>query len=195
MMRVSPAVFYHATMRPALLHAESYALVDSRVALALFRSPDADAMLLAIALQETGLRYRVQVDAYGRPIERLARSWWQFEIRGVEGVLRHGSTGWLRTMLSLLAVGADPGNVHAQMAEVDTIATLMARALLWTLPDALPDATEQHEEEAWRQYLSGWRPGRPRRESWAQHWAMACAVVRPLYGLPPAAVDPATPVA
>jgi len=48
-------------------------------------TPDARAMLVAIGLQESGFAYRKQV---GGP----ARSFWQFEMGGVTGVLTHDKT-------------------------------------------------------------------------------------------------------
>src|SRR5688572_22762789 len=97
-------------------------------------SPAAQAMLLAIGLQESRFLSRRQ---NGGP----ARGFWQFEVAGIRGVLTHRSTAVLiATALSELRFSAAVGRAgacHEIVTDNDTIACCFARLLLWTLPDAL----------------------------------------------------------
>lgn len=137
------------------------------------RSDEARAMLLAIAMQESGLRHRVQMQ--GGP----ARGLWQFERGtektrgGVTGVLMHRST---RTLADVVCkhqgVSATPDAVYAALAENDALACQFARLLLYTVPAPLPGRSGQGE--AWRQYATmSWNPGKPRPEKWAGNWSAA----------------------
>lgn len=130
-------------------------------------STKANAMLLAIALQESGVSHRRQV---GGP----ARGFWQFELRGVSGVRRHvASREQLRAALKSLQYPDDMPSVelHAALEHNDVLACVVARLLLWTLPQPLPDET--NAEEGWMQYLAAWRPGRPHERTWLANFATA----------------------
>src|SRR5690606_34658050 len=128
-------------------------------------SPGATAMLLAIGWQESRFAHRQQV---GGP----ARGYWQFEqMGGVRGVLAHAQTGAVaREALVRLGYRRDatPWSVYDAIAHNDMLAAGWARLLLWTLPDALPQASDV--EVAWRQYMAAWRPGRPHRGTWDEAW-------------------------
>lgn len=124
------------------------------------RSDRASAMLLAIALQESGVEHRVQVNG-------PARGFWQFEVAGVAGVRGHRSTrDHLEAALGTLCYTPTlPASTLQRVIENnDVLACVFARLLLWTLPEALPES--DNPDEAWRQYLAAWRPGRPHRERW-----------------------------
>lgn len=129
-------------------------------------SEPAKAMLLAIALQESGLRHRVQV---GGP----AKGWWQFEPIGVSGVQGHHTT-------RELAAGADHTFLYASDAVYDALqhndvlAATYARLLLFQCPDKLPSG-RMDVDEGWRQYVRQWRPGRPHPSRWADNWRLAWA--------------------
>lgn len=123
-------------------------------------SPEATAMLLAIALQESGAHYRQQVNG-------PARGFWQFEQGGVRAVLGHGSTGPMaRASLAKLCYSSSSTvpAVHAALEHNDVLAALMARLLLWPVRADLPG--RGMNEEGWQQYLAAWRPGKPRRVTW-----------------------------
>lgn len=130
-------------------------------------SEQATAMLLAIGWQESRLEKRRQV---GGP----ARGLWQFESGGgVVGVLKHAKTReHARTALRRLGYPHEPTphGVHLALEHNDVLAAIWARLLLWTVPGALPKVTES--ALGWFQYESGWRPGKPKPESWAQAWAV-----------------------
>lgn len=157
-------------MTPQFLHAHvlpaAFALLPTAM-----NTPAARAMLIAIALQESRCCHRRQV---GGP----ARGFWQFEISGVRGVLSHkASKPHLANVLAVLAypVTDDATTPYTALEHNDVLAGVFARLLLWTLPGSLPgpDAAD----EGWRQYIDGWRPGKPHRETWDAYWGMAWAIV------------------
>lgn len=120
-------------------------------------SPESDAMLLAIGLQESRLEHRRQI---GGP----AMGFWQFESGGGwRGVLRHTSTrDTAAHVLRVMGYSADPG--YEVLATNDRLACCFARLLLWTHPGPLP--TKGQHDYAWDYYMNLWRPGKPHRETW-----------------------------
>jgi hypothetical protein len=128
----------------------------------------AERMLIAIALQESGLRHRVQVTNNG---PGPARGLWQFERGGgVTGVLGHrGSSRAAHALCAELLVTPDPSVVHDALAQNDLLACGFARLLLWTDHRPLPDS----EAAGWDYYLRNWRPGKPHPQTWARHWRTA----------------------
>lgn len=135
-------------------------------------SEAATAMLLAIGLQESKLEHR-------RQIRGPARGFWQFEVTGVRGVLTHEKTEphVSRVLATLRYGGATTAECHEAIQHNDVLACVFARLLLWTIPGKLPD---QHSyETGWKQYLSGWRPGKPHAERWPGNFGVAWDVVKP----------------
>lgn len=135
------------------------------------RAREAMAMLVAIALQESGLRHRVQV---GGP----ARGFWQFERSGVEGVLRHHTTddtsqGFVRALLHPV----DSVRLYESIRDADVLAAGLARLYLWQYPGPLP-RLDSDPGESWEQYVGTWRPGKPHRERWDENWAAAVDAVK-----------------
>lgn len=132
------------------------------------QSPGATAMLLSIGLQESKFLHRRQI---GGP----ARGFWQFEKGGgVTGVLRHPSTAALaQSALKQMRYTAvmTPDACYAVIADNDVIAAVFARLLLWTVPGRLALPTQP--AAGWRQYLEGWRPGKPHPETWDAYFASA----------------------
>lgn len=140
-------------------------------------SPAAQAMLLAIALQESRCKNRRQM-----PIGP-ARGFWQFEIAAVVGVRQHLATRdhYSAALVSLAYDSRTPTrDVLAALEHNDILAGVLARLLLWTLPGELPG--RDGVEEGWRQYLEAWRPGRPRLETWEDSFGRAWMAVEPLKG-------------
>lgn len=133
-------------------------------------SDEARAMLLSIALQESGIQHRRQV---GGP----ARGFWQFEEGGgTLGVLQHEDAFAEAThVLVELAYPVRLGAAFEALEHNDILAAAFARLLLWTLPDPLPGPADP--SEGWRQYIEAWRPGRPHRHTWNGHWRTAWDVV------------------
>jgi hypothetical protein len=127
-------------------------------------------MLLSIAGQESGLRYRAQV---GGP----ARGLWQFEKGGgVRGVLNHTLTSPLAKLAcgDLLFPPTETA-VHPALEQNDALACVFARLLLLSDPRALPQVSEP--DVGWAYYLRTWRPGKPHPNTWAGHWREALEAV------------------
>jgi hypothetical protein len=135
------------------------------------RSREATAMLLAIALQESNLEHRRQLD--GGP----ARSLWQFDPGSKAAfslLFSHASTSTLaREVCRRLNYRntTDREALRRASEHNDVLACAMARLLLWTLPAALPG--RDAFDESWHQYLEAWRPGDPHPETWSGHFRRA----------------------
>lgn len=123
-------------------------------------SPAARAMLLAIGLQESAFSARVQSGP------GPAHGFWQFESGGgVKGVLTHGSTKvTIAPILRELCYLPDVDECYHAIVDNDVLACVFARLLLWTVPGALPGPDES--DKGWTQYMTGWRPGKPHRQTW-----------------------------
>jgi hypothetical protein len=126
-------------------------------------------MLLAIGLQESNFKYRKQV---GGP----ALGFWQFEAVGIEGVLtHHASQDYATSLLGMLVVTDEDPIIYQAVQYNDLLAAGLARLLLWTLPQALPERDDT--QEAWDQYIQAWRPGRPHRDTWDLNWNEAWGAI------------------
>lgn len=138
-------------------------------------TPDARRIILAIALQESGLRRRRQVVAGGTETGPAA-SYWQFEAGGgCHGVLTHYLVApTMRQLCAEFNVAASPGGLWEAMRYNDIVAAIAARLLVYTLPHKLPSTAD----EGWKQYLEAWRPGKPHHDTWASAWATATATVK-----------------
>ena len=138
-------------------------------------TPDAQRILLAIAIQESGLRHRRQVIA-GAGETGPASSFWQFEAGGgCKGVLEHYLVApCMRSLCADFNVPATPQGLWEAMRYQDVLAAIAARLLIYTLPDKLPTTAE----EGWKQYVAAWRPGRPHPETWAAAWDTATKTVK-----------------
>lgn len=136
---------------------------------------DARRFLLAIALQESGLKHRRQVVAGGAETGPAA-SFWQFEPGGgCKGVLTHYLVApCMRGLCVDFNVPATPQGLWEAMRYQDVLAAIAARLLVYTLPDKLPTTAD----EGWRQYIEAWRPGKPHPETWARAWATATDTVK-----------------
>lgn len=127
-------------------------------------------LLLAIGLQESRFRHRRQIDG-------PARSFWQFEMAGVGGVLSHAASREhaLAALKTLCYRDVSTVDVYRAIEHNDVLACVFARLLLWTLPETLPD--EHDYEEGWRQYLRAWRPGKPHVETWLGSYGVGWSLV------------------
>lgn len=136
---------------------------------ATMHSPEAEALLLAIGLQESRFVHRRQV---GGP----ARGFWQFELGGVRAVMAHERTN---ADVSLAAAalrypGSRPEELLEAIEHNDCLAAVLARCLLWTLP--APLSSEHDAAGGWELYLDAWRPGKPHRETWDNCYQRAWAL-------------------
>ena len=123
-------------------------------------SPEARLMLLAIALQESGLEERQQI---GGPAHGL----WQFERNGVLAVMHHTRTAdivfhWCDE--NGLAYGSNA--IYEQLPLDDELACVFARLLLWADPRPLPAIGNC--VGAYGAYECGWRPGKPSYTRWRE---------------------------
>jgi len=148
----------------------AYALLPPQMS-----SREATAMLLAIALQESKCQHRVQV---GGP----AHGFYQFERGtkasrgGITGLMLHKSSKpHLRLACETLRYTLSAPAIYEAITHNDVLATVCARLLLWTLPDALP--TQAQTQKGWTQYEAAWRPGKPHPATWANHFATAWRAV------------------
>lgn len=135
---------------------------------------DARRFLLAIALQESGLRHRRQVSADGTE-SGPAVSFWQFEKGGgCKGVLTHrGVAPHMRQACEDFDVEPTSAGLWEAMQYHDIVAATAARLLVYTLPWALPTKATA----GWTQYVDGWRPGKPHPATWAANWDAATLTV------------------
>lgn len=129
-------------------------------------STPARAMLLSIAMQESGIRHRVQV---GGP----AHGFYQFEPIGVAGVQQHHATSEFAAGINHTFLYS-PNEVYGAIQHNDVLASAYARLLLWSLPDALPGG-RMDVDYGWNLYVKAWRPGKPHRDRWDSNWRAAWA--------------------
>lgn len=129
-------------------------------------TPAARRMLVAIAAQESDLKYRQQVLKRGRAWWEWrgpARGWWQFEPTGLKGVLTHrASMMYAASVMDTLGYSSPAAlmpvwlsELHGALKHQDALACAMARLLLWTLPQRMAETPET----GFSQYLAAWRPG------------------------------------
>lgn len=124
-------------------------------------TPEARAMLYAIALQESRFLHRKQ-------IQGPALGFWQFERIGVTGVLTHPVTREIAEK-TCDKLRIDPGTeIYSAIRYNDGLAGAFARLLLWQYPGRLPNIDES--SLGWDQYRDLWRPGKPRLESWGANF-------------------------
>lgn len=121
-------------------------------------SPEARLMLLAIALQESGLRAREQ---QGGP----ARGLWQFERNGVLAVMHCLQTADIVfNWCDENGVTYGSNAIYERLALDDELACVFARLLLWSDPRPLPAVGDAMS--AFNCYERTWRPGRPSYTRW-----------------------------
>ena len=144
-------------------------------------TPEARALLICIALQESGLRARRQMLEAGKP-------WWEsrpgaanglfmFERDGgVRGVMRHpAASAIVLPVIDALLYPRDPYAVHEALIHNDVLACVLARALLYSTPDAMPRPNEP--DKGWAIYIKAWRPGKPHPAEWPENYRTAWATV------------------
>ena len=137
------------------------------------RTPQAQAMLLAIGLQESGFATTVQYG--GGP----AHSYWQFERGGgVKGVLGHpASKDLAAAVCKARGVAVDAMSVWQAMAKDQVLSAALARLLLWTDANPLPALLPSASDQAWAYYFRNWRPGKPHPDAFPAHWNAALAAI------------------
>ena len=169
---MTPHQYIDLAIIPALT-----ALVPERM-----NTREAWVMMLAIALQESNLRGRVQGENIATtgpyPASKKggpARGPHQFELIGVEEVCRHpASAGHMRQACATLGYRFNAADLHTAMRWDLALDCTIARLALWRHPAPLPAATER--KVAWAQYVEIWRPGAERPDDWPVNWTAALAV-------------------
>lgn len=156
-------------MTPLFIEAE-HAVIELDLLPGNMHTNAASAMLIAIALQESRLTHRKQING-------PARGFWQFENGGgVIGVMNHAQTKKIATdVCATLKIPFVQKTIHEAIAWNDALAYCFARLLLYTEPASLP--RQDQPDEAWRQYMNTWRPGMPHRETWNAFYAQAWSAV------------------
>jgi hypothetical protein len=136
-------------------------------------APGATAMLLTIGLQESRFIYRKQMN------DGPAHSFWQGERGGgmCLGILTHPATRDIIVPLCREAfqISPTPQAIWNAIIHNDILAVVCARLLLYTVPLPLPKVNEV--EAGWQNYVSGWRPGKPHRETWDRFYTLAWKTV------------------
>lgn len=144
-------------------------------------SVEAYAEMLATALQETGLRARRQ-EVWSESKRMLvpgpARSLYQFELGGLQGVLQHPATQRhaARLVDALGYADSTPAELLDLMVHDDVLSSGMARLNLWWYPAPLP-RRDDGPTPAYFYYDRIWRPGKKRPNDWAPNWTRAWEAV------------------
>lgn len=137
-------------------------------------SAEAQAMVVAICLQESKLSHR-------RQIKGPARSYAQFEggrLGGIANVLSHPHSARLaHTFCVVLDVAPDIDTVYQAIEWNDLLCAGFTRLNLWTSPSPMPGIDEP--DRAWHIYETTWHPGKPHRSTWNNYYAQAWAAVVP----------------
>jgi hypothetical protein len=141
-------------------------------------SDEARVMMLAIGLQESRFRHRVQMPLRPGMPPGPARGFWQFERGGgVRGVLTHpASRDEARQSLQHRNIPPDERVVWEKLAEDDVLAAIFARLLLFT--DAMPLPRIGEDAAAWAYYIRNWRPGKPHPQTWKALYDSAVETVK-----------------
>ena len=131
---------------------------------------------LAIAGQESGWEYRVQLDG------GEGHSFWMFETIGVDGVLSDPLVGPMaRSLARAAGVAVTAQDIWETIATPrgDALAVGLMRLLLYS--DPLPIPPPYAPISCYDYYDHLWRPGKPHEADWATNLAEANAAV-PLTG-------------
>jgi hypothetical protein len=176
---MNPSTFVHSVIRSGLRFMAA-TLGNARV-----DSPEAELLLLAIALQESGCTHRAQ-------IKGPARGYWQFERGGgFGGILAHPRTGPLiKTLIDELDLPGDADELWQALPQSELLQTCFARLLLWS--DNAPLPAIGAKDTAWAIDLRNWRPGKPGRDRWDVSYQGALDVVKAA-GAPIQPADAAVP--
>jgi len=135
-------------------------------------------MLMAIGLQESGLRVRWQIiDPVVPETKGPARGLLQFERGGgVRGVMRHPATMHLASdVCRAREVPFEERVVWVALERDDILAAALGRLYLLTDPQPLPALGDV--QAAWECYKRNWKPGKPHPEAWPQNYANAFAAL------------------
>lgn len=162
---MTPQRLYQTAIRPAL---------DELAALGIPSSPQAARFLLAIAIQESGLKHRRQVLSGG--VENgPAVSFLQGELTGglIDMLNRPATSKYIKAICEAYNVTPTPAGLWEAIRYQDIVAFAAGRLLIYTLPSKLP----MTQDEGWAQYKKSWAPGKPDPERWPESWRIATETV------------------
>lgn len=148
---MTPKLLLDLVVRPTL------AALAKRTGVPRWHTPEAECLLLAIAIQESNLAARRQTP------RGPARSWWQIEPPTALDV-------WSRCV-PVERFLHDMLAHHNTMEYCDAAACAVARGILWLDPAELPELGEVLLARDY--YLRCWRPGKPRLERWPEGYSAA----------------------
>lgn len=162
---MTPQRLYQTAIRPAL---------DELAGLGIPSSPQAARLLLAIALQESGLKHRRQVVSGGLE-NGPAVSFLQGEITGglIDMLNRPSTSKYMKAICEAYNVTPTPAGLWEAIRYQDIVAFAAGRLLVYTLPLKLPVT----QDEGWTQYMRAWVPGKPHPERWPEAWRIATETV------------------
>lgn len=163
---MTPQRLYQTAIRPAL---------DELAALGIPSSPLAARFLLAIAIQESGLRHRRQVTGSSGLENGPAVSFWQGEVTGilVDMLNRPATRNYMKAICEAYNVTPTPAGLWEAIRYQDIVAASAARLAIFTLPLKLPET----DLDGWAQYKRAWAPGKPKPDTWPAAWALATTTV------------------
>jgi len=138
-----------------------------------YQSAEAQLMLMAIGITESGFRTRLQ-----QPKD-YAHGFWQFEKQGgCAGFEVDRKQAAFRATAKTLYFPTTRTDTWTLLGKgADSLALIMARGLLWSDPAPLPAPGE--EKVAYEYYRRCWRPGKP---SWTR-WQTAYGAAMDICGL------------
>lgn len=153
---------------PATALAEA---IDPALALlpAAMSSLEAKVMLLAIMLQESGLRARQQEGGPAKGIAQCERPIMQLLLDN------RASEVPVRNLCSARAVAPTASDMYWAVGTDDVFAAGIARLILWCDLEPLPALGDQ--DGAWACYLRVWGPGKPRPADWPANYRAALSAV------------------
>lgn len=134
-------------------------------------TPQARLLSLAIAGQESAWIDRRQL---GGP----ARGFWQFEggpMSATAEMFRRFSPA-IQKVCGQFAIPCDVKTVFEAIAWHDVLAASMARLLLWSDAQLLPELGDL--QGSWNYYQRNWKPGAPRPDDWPGRYGTAMGLVQ-----------------
>lgn len=174
---MTPELFYSLIIGPTLSELTAF---DKKPGL---DSSQADVMMLAIAIQESGLKARRQMP------KGPARGYWQIEPpTAIDTLIRYRPARDFCTAIgikipTLSEVGGELKKYASAVKEFqsalewnDSAAGAIARGILRLDKKPLPAVGD--EADAWSCYLRCWRPGNERPEKWPLAYELAMEALK-----------------
>lgn len=133
------------------------------------RSQEAKVLLLAIMLQESGLRTRQQIGGPAHGIAQCERPILQLLLDN------KASTIEVHALCQSRAVAPLASDMYWALLMDDVFAAGIARLILWCDPHTLPPMGDA--DDAWLCYQKNWGPGKPRPADWPGNYQAAMTAI------------------